>query len=439
MAKSEILADIKERLNKKTIHELRQIARVVGVARPSDTKKDVLIEEIIQIATCEIPPAPRSARGAPPKSTEYDRELVTDIEKCIEYYSALKDGTGYVTDELIVADGQSDEPCCGILVKGEKYYFLRVNGALASPDDVFVHETYVNRFKLKEGDMVEGESRRKSKDDAPGLVTVIKINGFSPDGLRRIDFNSLTPVYPHTRVRVAASALDTAARMVDLFAPVGMGQRGVVLAPANSGKTTLLKQIATGISLNQPNLKVVVLLLGERPEDINDVRAALPCAELYSTTFDMEDYKHAETAKCVTRYLKNLVECGYDVALIADGLSNLASLDGRKLLSCAICAEEGGSLTVISFAEESAVALGRAANMHVTLSEALADFRIYPAMDVIKSYTARCELLQGEGEICAAAALRGIVNESGDHRKIISIFESTQDNEEIVKDFANGR
>lgn len=439
MAKSEILADLKERLNKKTIHELRQIARVVGVARPSDTKKDVLIEEIIQIATCEIAPAPRSARGAPPKESKYDKELVADIEKCIEYHSALKDGTGHVTPELMVADGQKDDTCCGILVKGEKYYFLRVNGALASPDDVFVHETYVNRFNLKEGDMVEGECRRKTKDDAPGLVTVSKINGFNPDGLRRIDFNSLTSVYPGTRIHVASSAENTAARMVDLFAPVGMGQRGVVLAPANSGKTILLKQIAAGISFNQPNLKIVVLLLGERPEDIVDVRAALPNAEMYSTTFDMEDDKHAETAKCVTRYLKNLVECGYDVALIADGLSNLASLDGRKLLSCAICAKEGGSLTVISFADERAVALGRAANMHVTLSETLADFRIYPAMDVVKSYTARCELLQTEGELKAAAALRSIVNESGDHRKIISVFENTQNNEEIVKDFANGR
>ena len=448
--RAEILADIQARVQKKNIHELRQIARVIGVVRPTEGKKDRLVEDIIKIASCEIPPAPRTARGAPPKSAEFDKQLVADIEDCINYYSASKNGTGYVSGTLEVSDGTSQSECSGILTRGEKYFFLRVNGCFPSHDDIFVHESYINRFGLEEGDYIEGVKTSKSSDEAPALTAVISINGFHPDSLNRIPYEKFTHIYPENRICIAFSEEDTAARMVDLFAPAGLGQRGIICGPANSGKTTLIKQIASGICRNHTELKVVLHLIAERPEDVTYLKRELNGMEIFYTTFAHSAAEITDSAEFVTRYCKKQVECGCNVVLLADGLSGLerASREvgrsgaAKRLLSSAICAEEGGSLTVIATtnAEDKDInyELLSAANMRVELSENCVLQRTYPAIDVLKSGTAHVEFLQSEEEIKTANILRDMVLKHGSQSEIIEIFKNNQKNEDIIKDILNG-
>ena len=242
MAEESILSDIRERLHTKGIHELRQIARAVGVAHPADGRRDRLIEEITLIATAELQPSPRSARGAPPKSMEYDKKLVADIEACAELYAVSGDGRG--EDNLAARDGSLEErDCRGVLQSDKRRCFLRTAGPFACNGDIFVGETFIKRFCLKDGDFIEGGCRRDDAREISGLTSVKKVNGISPDRLKRFDFEGADAVYPDKRLVFTDGASGALERMCDLFAPVGMGQRAIISGAPNSGKTTLLKAI----------------------------------------------------------------------------------------------------------------------------------------------------------------------------------------------------
>lgn len=431
---SDMLSDIKERLNKKNIHEVRQIARVIGVSSPTFGKKERIIDDIISIASCEVAPAPRSARGAPPKSSEYDENLVGDIRECIKYYSVLKHGSE-IDDRFEVSDGTAAHACAGIFVKAERNFFLRVNGCLPSADDVYIPESFVNRFNLKEGDFVKGECNRKSSNEFSVLTKIISAGGNFSNSAPRREFAKLTPIYPNKRIQVANSGEDIAARMIDMFAPVGCGQRAVISAPANSGKTAIIKQLAKGISLGD-NLSVIIFIVAGSPEEITDIERTSCGAEVFYTTFDMEQNQHIQAAEFVATYCKNAVEWGENVVLIVDGLSKLGN-SAKRLLSSAICAEEGGSLTVIAtvsaegeyFSEYSAELLS-VANMRVVLSD---DDTHVPAIDVIKSYTLNSELLQPEEEQKTAHVLQKRYKSTGNIQDIIELFKNTKNNMEIIK------
>ena len=430
----DMLSDIKERLNKKNIHEVRQIARVVGVSSPTFGKKERVIDDIIAIASCRVVPAPRTTRGAPPKSSDYDEALVGDINECIKYHTILKEGA--TSDRFEVSDGTSGEVCAGILVKAEKYFFLQVNGCLPSNDDICVHESFVNRFHLREGDFVKGECRHRSADEFAALTKILSVNGYPHDAVPRRDFAKLTPVYPNKRIQVANSSNDIAARMIDMFAPIGCGQRAVISVPANSGKTALIKQLIAGATLNTEDFGVIVFIIGGNPEEITDIERASCGAEVFYTTFDMEDSQHAEAAEFVNMYCKNAVECGENIVLIVDGLSKLGST-AKHLLSSAICAEEGGSLTVIStvsaegeYASEYSAELLSVANMRAVLS----DGNTYsPSIDINKSYTLNSGLLQPEEEQKTADVLRKRYKTTANIEEILNIFKNTENNTEIIK------
>ena len=433
---SDILSDIKERLLNKNIHEVRQIARAIGVSCPTDGKKGRIIDDIIAIASLEIAPAPRSARGAPPKSSDFDEDLVNDIRECMKYHTALREGSEPVLRVEAVSDGTESVRCAGILEHGEKYFFLRVNGCLASADDVFVPDTLVHRFHLKEGDFVEGECKRRAGEGA-GLTKVTYVNGVSPDSLVRRSFENLTPVYPHERINLDVVTGDTAARMAGLFAPVGKGQRAVVSAPANSGKTTLVKQIATAISRDE-SITLVLLLIAERPEVVTDIKRSVDGAKIFYTPFEMSKEAHEKSAELVTEFCKNSAECGDDVVLIVDGLSKLGGA-AKQLLSSAICAEEGGSVTVIAtvsaegeYSSEHSQELISYSNMRLILSAEAAAERIFPAIDILKSFTANCALLQSDAERATADSLRKEFKSSGNLQKIIKLFTDTKNNTEII-------
>ncbi len=446
----DILADIKLRAQKKTIHELRQIARAVGVVHPADGKKDRLVGEIVKIASCEIAPAPRSARGAPPKSSEYDRELVAEIEDCMEYYAALKNCESGALAELKVSDGMTEFPCAGILARGEKYYFLRVNGCFPSAEDVHVHESYINRFGLLAGDKIEGSATRSAGGGAPSLTSIAFVNGFEPARLERTPFEKLTSVYPENRINISLEG-NTAARIAEFFAPLGMGQRALICGQNGSGKTTLLMQIAAGISLNASDLQLVVLLNAARPEEVTLFKRVLKGAELFYTSFADEAEKIAGAAEFVSGYCKRQTECGKNVALIADGLSELESASraagvggaAKRLLSCAVCAEEGCSLTVVAASDEKfADELKPAANMLVEMNADAVLHRIYPAIDALKTSTSHAEMLRSAEETAAADVLRRKIIESRNSVKelcgIIKLFESFKDSGRLIEEILNG-
>lgn len=425
----EILSDIKERLKDKPIHEVRLIARAVGVSSPTSGSKGNAIAGIMSIASCEKDPAPRSLRGAPPKSSDCDEELVNDILECRRCHAALKGGASVANAKFEVADGTGAFFCEGILDKN----FLRVNGCLPGANDVYVADSFITRYKLKNGDYIEGECMRKPQS-ASGLVAIKSVNGCPPDSVRRKEFASLTHIYPKKRIHIANLRQDIAARAIDMFAPIGFGQRAVISAPANSGKIELIKQIATGISLNE-EATVIIFMVAGSPEEVTDLSRTVEFARVFHTDFAAEREDNVKAAELITQFCKSSVEFGEDVVLIVDGLSKLGAA-AKRLLSTAICAEEGGSLTVIAtvsaegeFSFEYSAELLGAANSNIVL---LSGYAGLPAVDISKSFTLNRHLLQSEKEIETAYMLQKQYSESGDLSKIMQLFKQTENNTEIV-------
>lgn len=455
MPASRILEDVKTRLEKLNIYELRQVARAVGVHRPADGKKSRVEEAILSIAQGITAPEPPSLRGAPPKSQAFDEQLVADIKTCREYYLALNGGQTNVPEPQImrVADSAveaaklSDREYSGILdIRGD-YGFLRVNGAVTSVNDVFVHESFINRFGLREGDLITCIGRKKTENQGAGLIEVISVNGQPASALRsRRHFSDLTHTYPRTKINLAHGKDSVSCRIIDLFAPLALGQRAVICAPKKSGKSALIKQIASGISLNYPQIKVVVILVDERPEEVTDFKRSLNGAQLFCTTFDMPRESHISAARLGMEYAKRQTEEGKDVIVLFDGITRFSraygTADGqafdelKKLLFCACNAEEGGSLTIVStLSDELANPADCAvynefsplANMVITLSAELAARRVFPAIDVKASYADREDALLSAEELSAANNLR-----AGDSESILKIFKETSDNGEII-------
>lgn len=452
MQDSRILQDVTERLERLSIYDLRQVARAVGVKRPADGKKSRVTEAILSIAQGLTAPEPPTLRGAPPKSQAYDEQLVADIKACREYYLALKGG--FEAEEpksvLSVADSGAaleEKEVSGILDKSEKYCFLRVHGASVSDDDVFVHDSFLQRFSLREGDFVSGVAKRRNKDEAFGLVTVLKVNGKDvEEAANRPCFSKLTPIYPETNVKTAHGNDSIACRIIDMFAPLGLGQRAVISAPLKSEKSQLLKELAVGISQNCPQIKLIVTLIDERPEEITDFKRVLGNAELFYTTFDMPAERHVQTAHLAIEYAKRRVEYGEDVIVLFDGLTRLihaytggnAIKEIKKLLYCACNTLEGGTLTLIStisndVKDEAYHEFLSTANMAITLSRSLAQSRVFPAINIKATGADREEILLSEDELKAANYLCARFSSE----EIIDLFKQTSDNGEIVSRFKN--
>lgn len=434
MSKETLLQEITQRLVGKTIHELRQIARMVGVSHPTDVKKERLIVEICAIAANRLEPAPRSARGAPPKSAEYDRLLVDKIYECRSLYGAEEECKGFVIE---VANPEASAcDCVGILKKGATHGFLRTEGCFASRSDVFVNRSFITRYALRDGDEVEGKCVKSDGAEAPSLVSVLTVNGKTPSE-RSADFGEFPPAFPNKAMPLSTSESDCTLRIIELFSPLGFGQRAVIIAPPHSGKTALLKELGRGIiqnavsqdkssssgvsqdkiSLNRisqsdvcqnnPQTLVVALSLAARPEEAAELGGVFK--KFFFTTFDMEEERHAEALSFVIACCRRQASAGKNVVLLADGLSNLPFSSGLaiKLLSAANNAGEAGSVTVVAALSNDCDGikyLSEAANCVITLAPAAG--KIFPMPDVLNSYTVRCELMQTADEVSAARAIR---------------------------------
>ena len=316
--------------------------------------------------------------------------------------------------------------------------FLRFDNFLTSDKDIYVSPTQIRRFNLKKGDKIKGITRRPNEGERFGaLLYVNTVNGDEPGvSMRRPNFEDLTPIFPYERLRLEHSRTDLATRIIDLVAPIGKGQRGLIVAPPKTGKTVLLKKIATTIEQNYPDIKVIVLLVDERPEEVTDMKESINGDVLYST-FDEQAEHHVKVAEMVLAHAERLAEHKKDVVILLDSITRLAraynmvipssgkTLSGgidpgalhkpKKFFGAARKLREGGSITILATAlietgsrmddvifEE----FKGTGNMELHLDRRLSEKRIFPAINLNKSGTRREDLLLDQTEMEAIWKIR---------------------------------
>jgi transcription termination factor Rho len=337
-------------------------------------------------------------------------------------------------EDLIIRIMQTDAERRGLELRGgileimnEGMGFLRADHYLPGPNDIYVSQSQIRRFSLRTGDMVIGQVRPpKESEKYFGLLRVESINGIDPEeAWERPTFESMTPIFPEERFDLETDRHTLATRMLNLIAPIGHGQRGLIVSPPKAGKTTVLKQIANAISTNYPKVHLMVALIGERPEEVTDMDRSVE-AEVIASTFDEPVTAHVRTAEMALARAKRLVECGRDVVILMDSITRLSraynlmvtpsgrTLSGgidpaalyppKRFYGAARNIEEGGSLTIIAtclvdtgsrmddVVYEEFKGTG---NMELHLSRRLQERRIFPAFDIDRSSTRREELLLG--------------------------------------------
>lgn len=387
--------------SKKTLVELRELAKKTGAKSVTKLRK----EELISILS--------------------EKEKETKTENKSRGALTLSDGDTLVSGVLEVLPDNG-------------FGFLRGENYLSTPKDVYVSPTQIRRFNLKTGDKVTGIARMpKEEEKFPALIFVEHVNDDTPDkAIKRKPFEYLTPIFPTERIRLEDQPNDYAMRLVDLLAPIGKGQRGLIVAPPKAGKTTLLKAIANNIEKNHPEITLIVLLIDERPEEVTDMKRSIKGDVVYST-FDQVPEHHAKVAEIVLERAQRLVEQNKDVVVLLDSITRLAraynltvppsgrTLSGgldpsalhkpKKFFGAARNIENGGSLTILATA---LVETGSrmddvifeefkgTGNMELHLDRKLQEKRIFPAIDINKSGTRKEELLQPEKELEAVYTIR---------------------------------
>jgi transcription termination factor Rho len=360
----------------------------------------------------------------------------------------------------------------GVLeILSEGWGFLRVGANFSpNPKDIYVSQSQIKRFGLKTGDSVLGYIR-PPKEGTPerylSLLRVEAVNGDPPEVARqRVHFDDLTPVYPDERLHMETTAKNISGRFIDIVAPIGMGQRGMIVSPPKAGKTTLLKQIANSVTTNHPDVVLIVLLIDERPEEVTDIRRSVR-GEVAASTFDETPENHLRIQEIVLERAKRLVERGKDVVILLDSLTRLArasnltvapsgrTLSGgldpgalirpKRFFASARNIEEGGSLTVMATALvdtgsrmddmifEEFKATG---NMELVLDRNLADRGVFPALDVQRSGTRHQELLFSKEELTRVWQIRNVLNrlESAQATELLLTgLNKTPSNKEFLK------
>jgi len=338
----------------------------------------------------------------------------------------------------------------------EGYGFLRAQdwNYLAGPDDIYVSPSQMKRFGLRTGDTIRGEVRPpKPWEKYLALLRVASVNGSEPvTDAPRPSFDTLRPVYPDERLRLEDG--DLSMRIVDLIAPIGKGQRGLITAPPRAGKTILLQKMANAVSANHPEVHLIVLLIDERPEEVTDFRENVPRAEVISSTFDEPPERHVQVAEMVIEKAKRLVEVGRDVVILLDSITRLArahnsvlpqsgrilsgGLDAtamqrpKRFFGSARKIEGGGSLSIVATAlietgsrmdEVIFEEFKGTGNMELVLSRDISNQRIYPAIDINKSGTRKEELLLDEEERNRVFLLRTFLGDMPSEESIVFLIK----------------
>ncbi|NLE25724.1 MAG: transcription termination factor Rho [Clostridiaceae bacterium] len=364
---------------------------------------------------------------------------------------------------------ESENPVTGILeVLPDGYGFLRGHNYLSGPKDIYVSPSQIRRFNLKTGDRIVGKGRiQKEGEKFQALLYVSSVNGDSPEvAQRRRPFEMLTPIYPEERITLESDSKELSTRLIDLIAPIGKGQRGLIVSPPKAGKTILLKKIANAITSKHPEIEVIVLLIDERPEEVTDMQRSIKGDVIYST-FDEVPEHHIKVAEIVLDRAQRLVEHKKDVVILMDSITRLAraynltipptgrTLSGgldpgalhkpKRFFGAARNIENGGSLTIIATAlidtgsrmddviyEE----FKGTGNLELHLDRKLSEKRIFPAIDINRSGTRREELLLSQKELEGIWTIRKAMSNVGTAdvtEMIVNRLMNTKTNEEFVK------
>lgn len=415
-------------LEGKTIAELRDIAKDLNVKSPTTYKKAQLIELI--------------------------------LEKQMEKFKDNK-----LKQIEVLAEPDSVTGVLEVLPDG--YGFLRSSNYLPGPNDVYVSPSQIRKFNLKTGDLIKGKTRAaKEGEKYHALLYVEEVNDDRPEeAAKRPNFDDLTPIYPNRRITLEHWPTDLSTRIIDLIAPIGMGQRGLIVAPPKAGKTILLQKIANSVTKNHPNIKVIVLLIDERPEEVTDMQRSIKGEVIYST-FDEVPEHHVRVAEMVLERAQRLVEQKKDVIILLDSITRLAraynliipptgrTLSGgldpgalhkpKRFFGAARNIEEGGSLTILATAlietgsrmddviyEE----FKGTGNMELHLDRRLSERRIFPAVDMNRSGTRREELLLSQDELEAVWYIRKALSSAQTAEiteTLINRLMMTKNNEQFV-------
>jgi len=441
-----------ENLERESLGNLKNIAKILGIKYINKYKKSELIAEITKASEEKKPVQPQQSPPA--------EELPSDNGRRAKVNNNIR------VEEL----GEDENIVSGVLeVMPDGFGFLRCENYLSGSNDIYVSPSQIRRFNLRTGDYVSGNGRpQKENEKFKALLYVRSVNGFSPaDAVSRTPFDNLTPIYPDKRIRVETSPKNFAMRLIDIISPIGMGQRGMIVSPPKAGKTTILKDIANSISANHPDLELIILLIDERPEEVTDMCRSTKAEVIYST-FDEVPEHHVKVAEMVLERAQRLVEHKRDVVILLDSITRLAraynltvppsgrTLSGgidpgalhkpKRFFGAARNIENGGSLTILATAlietgsrmddvifEE----FKGTGNMEVHLDRRLSERRIFPAVDIYKSGTRKEELILTPREIEAAWSIRKAFagqNSPDVTETIINRLISTKTNEDFIED-----
>ncbi|WP_103663680.1 transcription termination factor Rho [Gracilimonas amylolytica] len=494
-----------ESLEGKKLHELQTIAKSIGIKRVTGIRKVQLIESIREKAQSSDEPksSAKEKNEVGSDSTQKDSELKSygSQDHIVSYkkknenddkkskkkhqHKNKKRRAGHEHNKLPESDASTLaerikelEPDLGpylfnegtLEILPDGYGFLRsVNyNYKASPDDIYVSPSQIKRFRLKQGDCVIGVIRPpKVGERYFALLRIEGVNGRIPHDMdNRQDFEDLLPVHPDQRYRLEFEPTEHTTRLIDLFAPVGKGQRGLIVAQPKTGKTTILRNIANAVAANHPDTKILIVLVDERPEEVTEMERTVKNAEVVASTFDEKPENHIGLAEIVFEKAKRLVESGHDVLMLMDSITRLAraynvvasnkgrTMSGgvdsealkapRQLFSSARNIENGGSLTIMATAlidtgsrmddvifEE----FKGTGNMEIYLDRRISERRLYPAIDIFRSGTRREELLVSEAEREKVVLLRRYLTNMSPYEAmdfLLDKIKGTKNNEEFL-------
>ncbi len=459
--------------------ELREKAKDLGLKSVTKYRKNDLIEylkenletkeDIVENSQTNAEKVIYSANDEKSKNVQLTLEEATGEQPPV-YRREPQTKSEWASNMEQLDSGKIEEGVLEVLTDG--YGFLRMENYLPGPKDIYISPSQIRRFNLRTGDLVRGSIRiSKDGEKFSALLLVKGVNGDDPEvAARRPNFEDLTPVYPNKRIKLEIDKNELSTRLIDLIAPIGKGQRGMIVAPPKAGKTVLLKKIANSITKNHPEMHLIVLLIDERPEEVTDMRRSIfgENVEIIYSTFDEQPEHHKRVAEMVLERAKRLVEQKKDLVILLDSITRLSraynltvppsgrTLSGgldpaalympKKFFGAARNIEEGGSLTILATAlvdtgskmddmvfEE----FKGTGNMELVLDRKLSEKRIFPAIDIFKSGTRREEKLLSKQELEAVYTLRKLLNNSQNNldinEQITDRLVKTDNNADFVK------
>ena len=454
-------------LKAKKLAELIEIAEQIGIKELKGVKKQDIIDKIVGNASEEkssdIKPEPKVA-----KNNYRENRYNNGGNKNYQNKNFNKDNRNRYKEPDFEFDGIIESE--GVLeIMQDGYGFLRSSdyNYLSSPDDIYVSQSQIKLFGLKTGDTVHGTVRPpKDGEKYFPLIKVNKINGLDPKVVRdRVSFEHLTPLFPEEKFNISSKESTISTRIIDLFSPIGKGQRGMIVSQPKTGKTMLLKDVANAIAANHPEVFQIILLIDERPEEVTDMQRNVK-GEVVASTFDEPADRHVKVANIVLEKAKRLVECGHDVVILLDSITRLARAYNTvqpasgKILSGGVDAnalhkpkrffgaarniENGGSLSIISTAlTETGSKMDEVifeefkgtGNMELQLDRRISNRRIFPAIDLVSSSTRRDDLLLDENTIQRMWIMRKYLADMNPVEAMEFIndrFKKTKNNEEFL-------